>query len=294
MGLDLRDATGANRFAAGFGVRPVAERPVGCRPVSILDRFRLDDNVAIVTGAGRGIGAATALTLAEAGADVVIASRTADQLEAVAEQVRALGRRAVVVPGDVNDLDFLSELAERAVAELGRIDVVVNNAGGAPPREFTKLSAKSFEAAFHFNVTTALALTQACLPQLVEHRGNVVNISSMAGRVASRGLTSYGTAKAALSHLTRYIATEVNPKVRVNGIAVGSTATSALETVLEAPEIRGAMIAATPLRFIGDPTDIALGVLYLASPAARYVTGKIIEIDGGTQASTLEIPFPDL
>ena len=82
--------------------------------------------------------------------------------------------------------------------------------------------------------------------------------------------------------------------LRVNGIAVGSTATSALETVLEMPEVRDAMIAATPLRFIGDPTDIALGVLYLASPAARYVTGKIIEIDGGTQASTLELPFPDL
>ena len=263
-------------------------------PVSILDRFRMDDKVVIVTGAGRGIGAASALTLAEAGADVVITSRTADQLDAVAAQVRDLGRRAVTVPGDVNDLDFLAELAQRAVTDLGRIDVVVNNAGGAPPSQFADLSARSFEATFHFNVTTALALTQAALPQLVENHGSVVNISSMAGRVASRGLTSYGTAKAALSHLTRYIATEVNPKVRVNGIAVGSTATSALETVLEMPEVRDAMVAATPLRFIGDPTDIALGVLYLASPAARYVTGKIIEIDGGTQASTLELPFPDL
>ncbi len=263
-------------------------------PVSILDRFRMDDKVAIVTGAGRGIGAASALTLAEAGADVVITSRTAEQLDAVAAQVRDLGRRAVTVPGDVNDLDFLAELADRAVTDLGRIDVVVNNAGGAPPSQFADLSARSFEATFHFNVTTALVLTQAALPQLVENHGSVVNISSMAGRVASRGLTSYGTAKAALSHLTRYIATEVNPKVRVNGIAVGSTATSALETVLEMPEVRDAMVAATPLRFIGDPTDIALGVLYLASPAARYVTGKIIEIDGGTQASTLELPFPDL
>ena len=143
-------------------------------------------------------------------------------------------------------------------------------------------------------MTTALALTQACVPHLLATRGNVVNISSMAGRVASRGLTSYGTAKAAMSHMTRYLATELNPKVRVNAIAVGSTATSALETVLTMPEIREAMIAATPLRFIAEPEDIALGVLYLASPAARYVTGKVIEIDGGTQSSTLEMPIPDL
>jgi 7-alpha-hydroxysteroid dehydrogenase len=262
--------------------------------VSILDRFHLDGRVALVTGAGRGIGAASARVLAEAGADIAITARTAAQLDAVADDIRAMGRRVLTVPGDVNDLEFLALFAAQAEAELGRIDVVVNNAGGAPPAEFATLTPKAFEAAFHFNVTTALALTQACTPQLVANEGSVVNISSMAGRVASRGLTAYGTAKAALSHLTRYLATEMNPRVRVNAIAVGSTATSALETVLESPEIHDAMVAATPLRFIADPEDIALGVLYLASPASRYVTGKVIEIDGGTQASTLEIPFPDL
>jgi 7-alpha-hydroxysteroid dehydrogenase len=262
--------------------------------VSILDRFHLDGRVALVTGAGRGIGAASARVLAEAGADIAITARTAAQLDAVADDIRAMGRRVLTVPGDVNDLDFLALFAAQAEAELGRIDIVVNNAGGAPPAEFAKLTPKAFEAAFHFNVTTAFALTQACTPQLVANEGSVVNISSMAGRVASRGLTAYGTAKAALSHLTRYLATEMNPRVRVNAIAVGSTATSALETVLESPEIHDAMVAATPLRFIADPEDIALGVLYLASPASRYVTGKVIEIDGGTQASTLEIPFPDL
>jgi 7-alpha-hydroxysteroid dehydrogenase len=262
--------------------------------VSILDRFHLDGRVALVTGAGRGIGAASARVLAEAGADIAITARTAAQLDAVADDIRAMGRRVLTVPGDVNDLEFLALFAAQAEAELGRIDVVVNNAGGAPPAEFAKLTPKAFEAAFHFNVTTALALTQACTPQLVANEGSVVNISSMAGRVASRGLTAYGTAKAALSHLTRYLATEMNPRVRVNAIAVGSTATSALDTVLESPEIHDAMVAATPLRFIADPEDIALGVLYLASPASRYVTGKVIEIDGGTQASTLEIPFPDL
>lgn len=261
--------------------------------MSILDRFRVDGRVAIITGAGRGIGAASAIALAEAGADVAITARTADQLEAIAQQVRALGRRAFVLPGNVNDNDFVRSFADAALSELGRIDIVVNNAGGSPPATITDITPESFEQAFHFNVTTALVLTQACIPQLVENRGNVINISSMAGRTASRALTQYGVAKAALSHLTRYLATDLNPKVRVNAIAVGSTATSALETVLTMPEIRDAMIAATPLRFIGEPEDIAAGVVYLASPAARYVTGKVIEIDGGTESSTLEMPIPD-
>jgi len=262
--------------------------------MSILDRFRVDGQVAVVTGAGRGIGAASAIALAEAGADVALTARTPEQLESVADRIRALGRRALVVPGDVNDEEFLRSFAQSAIDGLGRIDIVVNNAGGSPPAAITDVSVRSFEAAFHFNVTTALVLTQACIPQLVANRGSVVNISSMAGRTAARGLTQYGVAKAALSHLTRYLATDLNPKVRVNAIAVGSTATSALETVLTMPEIRDAMIAATPLRFIGEPEDIAAGVLYLSSPAARYITGKVFEIDGGTESSTLELPFPDL
>jgi 7-alpha-hydroxysteroid dehydrogenase len=262
--------------------------------MSILDRFNVDGRVAVITGAGRGIGAASARVLAEAGADIAITARSVDQLEEVAATAREFGRRALVVPGDVNDLDFLAEFAQRATDELGRIDIVVNNAGGSAPTALTDITPKSFEAAFHFNVTTALALTQACIPQLVENHGNVVNISSFAGRTWSRGFTQYGVAKAAMTHLTRQMAADLNPKVRVNAIAVGSTATSALETVLTMPEIRDAMVAATPLRFIGEPEDIALGVLYLASPAGRYITGKVIEIDGGTERTTLEMPFPDL
>jgi 7-alpha-hydroxysteroid dehydrogenase len=262
--------------------------------MSILDRFNVDGRVAVITGAGRGIGAASARVLAEAGADIAITARSVDQLEEVAATAREFGRSALVVPGDVNDLDFLAEFAQRATDELGRIDIVVNNAGGSAPTALTDITPKSFEAAFHFNVTTALALTQACIPQLVENHGNVVNISSFAGRTWSRGFTQYGVAKAAMTHLTRQMAADLNPKVRVNAIAVGSTATSALETVLTMPEIRDAMVAATPLRFIGEPEDIALGVLYLASTAGRYITGKVIEIDGGTERTTLEMPFPDL
>ena len=262
---------------------------------SVLDRFLLTDRVAIVTGAGRGIGAATAIAFAEAGADVVITARTVEQLDAVAAEIRARGRRALVVPADVNDLDVLPELVTRAVASFERLDIVVNNAGGSPPRAFLQTSPRSLERAFHLNVTTAFELTRAATPHLLASgAGSVVNVTSAAGRFASRGFSAYGTAKAALSHLTRELATELAPRVRVNAIAVGSVATSALETVLVDDGVRAAMESGTPLRRLGEPTDVAAAALWLASPAGAYVTGKVVEVDGGIQVSNLSLGLPDL
>ena len=199
----------------------------------LVDRFRLTDRVAVVTGAGRGIGAACARALAEFGADVVLTARTESQLREVAADIERLGRRALVVPADVSDLSTLPALVDATVAEFGRLDVVVNNAGGSMPQPFLDTSVKAFEGAFHFNVTTAFALTQAATPHLLEHgHGAVVNISSVMGRVRDRGFAAYGTAKAALAHLTRLLAADLAPRVRVNAIAVGSVATSALELSL--------------------------------------------------------------
>lgn len=260
----------------------------------VLEKFRLDGKVAVVTGAGRGIGAASALALAEAGADVVLSARTQTQLQDVAKQVADLGRRALVVPADAMDLDSVAALADRAAQEFGRLDVVVNNVGGSMPKEFRKTNTRFLEEAFHFNVSTAHALTRAALPHLLVHGGSVVNISSVMGRVPGRGFVAYGTAKAALAHWTRLTAADLSPRVRVNAIAVGSIATSALQIVVEDEGLRTRMEQATPLRRIGDPDEIAATVLFLASPAGGYVTGKVFEVDGGLEQPSLDMMLPDL
>jgi 7-alpha-hydroxysteroid dehydrogenase len=151
------------------------------------------------------------------------------------------------------------------------------------------------EAAFHFNVSTAHALVRAATPLLLEQGGGaIVNVSSVMGRVSGRGFLAYGATKAALAHYTRLAATDLAPRIRVNAIACGSVATSALRIVMDNDEIRGRMEAATPLGRIGDAEDIAAAVLYLASPAGGFVTGKVIEVDGGTEAPNLELGLPDL
>ncbi|MCE7007376.1 SDR family oxidoreductase [Kibdelosporangium philippinense] len=261
----------------------------------ILDRFRVDGLVAVVTGAGRGIGAATAVALAEAGADVVISSRTAEQLKDVAQRVEAAGRRAKVVEADLSDLDAVTQLATAANEEFGRLDIVVNNVGGSMPGPFMRTSPKALKDAFHFNVATAHALNLAAVPiMLANDGGSIVNISSAMARLTGRGFIAYGTAKAALSHYTRLAATDLSPKIRVNGICVGSVATSALDIVLQNQEIKSKMEQATPLKVIGEPADIAASVLYLVSGTGKFVTGKVLEVDGGIERPTLDLGLEDL
>lgn len=266
-----------------------------CTLPGVLERFRCDDNAAIITGAGRGIGAACALALAEAGSNVLLAARTSDQLEIVAEQARAFGVRALVIPTDVTDNEAVTDLATQCVAEFGRIDIVINNAGGSMPRPFLDTSPGYLERAFHFNTTTAFVLSKAAVPTMLEQgSGSIVNISSTIGRLRDRGMIAYGTAKAALSHMTRLMAADLAPKIRVNAIAVGSVATSALDMVLDNDDIRNQMIEGTPLKRLGEPNDIALCALYLASSASSYVTGKIYEVDGGLEEANLALGLPDL
>jgi len=261
----------------------------------LLDRFDMTGKVGVVTGAGRGIGAGCARALAEAGADVAINARTPEQLEAVAADIRRLGHRALVVPGDVSDLATLEQLVGATLDEYGRLDVVVNNAGGSMPAPLLDTSVRQFEQAFRFNVTTAFALSLAAVPHMLAGDGGaIVNISSAMGRLRDRGYVAYGTAKAALAHMTRLMAADCAPRVRVNAIAVGSVATSALEVVLTDESLRSEMVGKTPMRRLGEVDDIALGALYLASDASSFVTGKVFEIDGGIEASNLDLGLPDL
>lgn len=262
----------------------------------ILDRFRLDDKVAVVTGAGRGLGAAMAVAFAEAGADVVIASRTQSQLEEVAEHVQATGRKAHIVVADLAHPEDTAKLAGAAVEAFGKLDIVVNNVGGTMPNALLSTSTKDLRDAFTFNVSTAHALTTAAVPLMLEHSGggSVINITSTMGRLAGRGFAAYGTAKAALAHYTRLAALDLCPRIRVNAIAPGSILTSALDIVASNDELREPMEKATPMRRLGEPADIAAAAVYLASPAGSFLTGKTLEVDGGLTMPNLDMPIPDL
>jgi 7-alpha-hydroxysteroid dehydrogenase len=262
----------------------------------ILDRFRLDDKVAVITGGGRGLGAAIAVAFAEAGADVLIASRTQSQLEAVAEEVRATGRKAHIVTADLAHPEDTAKLAEQAVDAFGKLDIVVNNVGGTMPNTLLTTSTKDLKDAFTFNVATAHALTLASVPLMLEHSGggNIINITSTMGRLAGRGFAAYATAKAALSHYTRSAALDLCPRIRVNAIAPGSILTSALDVVASNDDLRKPMEKVTPMRRLGDPVDIAAAAVYLASPAGEFLTGKTLEVDGGLTFPNLDIPVPDL
>jgi 7-alpha-hydroxysteroid dehydrogenase len=262
----------------------------------ILDRFRLDGQVAVVTGGGLGIGRGIAIGLAEAGADVVVAARTQADLDEVVGQVEKAGRRALAVVTDVTRTEDLEQLVARTVDTFGRLDVLVNNAGGTGPKPAMATSEAFMENAFRFNVTAPFLLTKLAARAMVDTvgQGSVVNISSRSADMVMSSFVAYGAAKAALNKLTQNMAAELAPRVRVNAIGVGGVATRSLEVVLTDEALRTQFEANTPMRRPGTPEDIACAALYLASSASSWVTGKVFQVDGGVDHPAIDVPAPAL
>ncbi|SFS71487.1 SDR family oxidoreductase [Saccharopolyspora flava] len=263
--------------------------------MATLPMFRLDGRVALVSGAGRGIGAATALGLAEAGADVAVLSRTPEQIESVVKQARELGRRAVAIPTDAGDPDAVSAAVARAADELGRLDVVVSVTGGSMPRPFTDTHDEALRKSFENNVVHGVRLVREAVPHLARSdSASVVMVSSSTGHLVGRGYLAYGAAKASLDHAVRMMAADLNPNIRVNAVAPGAILTEALEVVAADPTMKATLEEHTPLRRIGTPEDVAAAILYLASPASSYVTGQVLAVDGGLVTPNMPLPIPDV
>ena len=257
--------------------------------MSIVDQFRLDGQVAVVTGSGRGIGEGLALGLADAGADIVLAARRQHEVDAVAERVRKMGRRALALATDVMDTAQVKNLAERAFEEMGRLDCWVSNAGGADdrtPRTLLDMPERQWDFQMDLNLKAVWTGAQAAAQIMKEHGGGtIINISSAAAGGAAPYNGPYAVAKSGVNNLTQTLATEMaSLGIRVNGVSPGPIPT---EVLLEFLNLTEADIPDMGKRFqiplgrVGTPEDIAPAVVYLASGASSWMTGQTIVIKGG-------------
>ncbi len=249
--------------------------------------FSLEDKVAVVTGASRGIGRAIAVGFAAAGADLAVAARSESDLETLVKEIDALGRRAIAVPTDVTDRNQIQVLFDRSVSELGKVDILVNNAGGSRfmspivglrPEGWDKVMALNLDSVFHATQMGAQAM-------LGGGGGSIIQISSVAGIQGAEGLSYYSAAKGGVRLMTQAVAKELAQSgVRVNCIAPGWIATDLNAALREDEATRKFMESTVPMKRIAEPEEVVGAAIFLASDAASYVTGTTIVVDGGQTA----------
>ena len=247
------------------------------------DKFDIAKKVAIVTGGNVGIGAAIARMYLEAGASVVTCSRRDYPSPPAAEGLEGVADRIVHVTCDVREPDQIDAVVRKAVDTFGRLDILVNNAGGSPGAPSATASPRFFAAVIAINLTGLMVFSQRAnaVMQEQEEGGTIINIASVAGLLAAPFSAAYGAAKAGVINVTRSLAVEWGPKVRVNCVAPGLILTEGADYLAPTEEAKSGIAAQIPLRRIGLPSDVADVVHFLSSPAARYVNGETIVVDGG-------------
>ena len=242
---------------------------------------QLANQVAVVTGAGRGIGRAIALKFAAEGADVVCVSRTQENSEKVANEVRALGRKAWAIAVDVSDSAAVAAAAEKILAEAGKVDILVNNAGVTKDGLLMRMSDSDWDVVLNTNLKGAFSFTKAFTRSFAKQRsGRIINISSVIGLMGNAGQANYAASKAGLIGFTKAVARELASRnVTCNAIAPGFIETDMTSVLNE--EMKTNLLKQIPLNSFGKGDDIANAVLFLASPGARYITGQVLTVDGG-------------
>ncbi len=259
-----------------------------------LEQFKLDGQVAIVTGAGRGVGEGIAKVLAEAGASIVGTSRTEEQIAETIKDIENAGGTGLGLVADAMSRADGERVVEAAMDRFGRIDILVNNVGGSSYARFLDITDEDFKHTFDWCVTSAFIMSQLAAPHMLEAgHGSIVNISSGSARFGIRALTAYCVAKGGLEALTRAMAQELAPKIRVNAIALGSFATSGLQQSLEMmPGSLEKMNESTPLHLLGDVEDLGRLTVYLSTRDC-YATNAIFHVDGGIDSNNSPLPIPD-
>lgn len=248
-----------------------------------IPNFRLDGKTALVTGAARGLGRACALAMAHAGADLALGLRDAGSAGDLVTEIEALGRKAIRLQMDVSKMEEITAAVDQAIETLGKIDILVNNVGIAPPNPAEKVTEEDYDMTFDLNVKASFFAAQAVAKHMIERGGGrIINMSSQAGFIALQDESVYCMTKAAINHMTKNLASEwARYNINVNAVAPTFIETPGTEPWLNDPEFKRSVVDRIPLGRVGKPVEVAGPVVFLASEAASLITGETLLIDGG-------------